>query len=74
MEITKETKLKELVDLYPWLKGELAGINEKFKMLSTPMGKVMLGRVTVGDMSNNSGMDADVLIARMTELIESHSL
>ena len=38
MEITKETKLSDLLDQYPWLKEELSKVNDKFKMLNTPIG------------------------------------
>ncbi len=32
MEITKETKLSDLLGQYPWLKEELSKVNDKFKM------------------------------------------
>ena len=62
MEITKETKLSDLVSQYPWLKEELSTVNDKFKMLNTPMGKVMMGKATISEMSKKSGMDADAII------------
>lgn len=31
MEITKDTKLKDLIRTYPWLKDEMAKVNDKFK-------------------------------------------
>ena len=40
MKIAKETKLTDLLDQYPWLKEEMSKINNKFKMLNTPMGKI----------------------------------
>lgn len=72
MEITKYTKLKDLVITYPWLKDEMAKVNDKFKMLNTPVGKVMLGKATITEMSKKSGMDADVLISRISDLIKAH--
>ncbi len=73
MTITKETKLKELLAEYPWLRGEVAKINDKFKMLNTPMGKIMLGKADISEMSKKSGMDADQIISKLNELIKSHS-
>lgn len=49
--ITKDTKLKDLLDEYSWLKDELVKLNGKFKMLNTPMAKVMLKKATISDMS-----------------------
>lgn len=72
MEITKDTKLKDLISTYPWLKDEMAKVNDKFKMLNTPVGKVMLGKATITEMSKKSGMDADVLISRISDLIRAH--
>lgn len=72
MNITKETKLKELLTEYPWLKDEIVKVNDKFRMLNTPMGKIMLGKADITEMSRKSGMDADTIISKLTELIRNH--
>lgn len=72
MQITRDTKLLDLINQYPWLKDELPKINEKFKMLNTPMGKIMMGKATIVEMSKKSGMDADTLIRKLHQLIGSH--
>ena len=72
MNITKDTKLKELLSEYPWLKDEISKINDKFKMLGTPMGKIMLGKADIAGMSKKSGMDAAEIISKLTELIRNH--
>ena len=72
MNINKDTKLSDLLTAYPWLKTELSTVNEKFKMVNTPMGKVMLKKTTIGDMSKRSGMDEAELIEKLTALIKSH--
>ena len=72
MEITKETKLADLIAQYPWLKAEMAKVNEKFKMLNTPVGKIMLGKATIAEMSKKSGMEAEAIIGKIKEIIENH--
>ena len=72
MEITKETKLSDLLGQYPWLKEELSNVNDKFRMLNTPMGKIMMGKATIAEMSKKSGMDADAIIGKICGLIEAH--
>ena len=72
MEITKETKLSDLVSQYPWLKEELSKGNDKFRMLNTPMGKIMMGRASISEMSKKFGMDADAIIGKIRELIDTH--
>ena len=71
MEITKETKLSDLLGQYPWLKEELSKVNNKFNMLNTPMGKIMMGKATIAEMSKRSGIDADVIIGKVSELIKA---
>ena len=70
--ITAETKLSDLIAQYPWLKEEMAKVNEKFKMLNSPVGKLMMGKATIAEMSKRSGMEMDVLIGRLNEIIENH--
>lgn len=72
MEITKDTRLDDLIAQYPWLKEEMAKVNEKFKMLNTPVGKIMLGKATIAEMSKKSGMEAEAIIERIMEIIENH--
>ena len=72
MEITKETKLSDLISRYPWLKEELSKVNDKFKMLNTPMGKIMMSKATIAEMSKKSGMDTDAMIGKIRDLIETH--
>ena len=70
--ITAETRLSDLIAQYPWLKEEMVKVNEKFKMLSSPVGKLMMGKATIAEMSKRSGMEMDVLIGRLNEIIENH--
>ncbi len=72
MNINKDTKLSDLLTAYPWLKAELSTVNEKFRMLNTPMGKVMLRKATIVEMSKRSGMNEAELIEKLMELIKSH--
>lgn len=71
MEITRETRLSDLINQYSWLKDELPKINDKFKMLNTPMGKIIMGKATIAEMSKKSSMDADTLIRKLQHLIGS---
>lgn len=72
MEITNKTKLKDLLSEYPWLKEEIVCINDKFKLLHTPLAKVMLGKADIKMMSEKVGMPEDVLIQKLAGIIASH--
>ncbi|WP_462274090.1 hypothetical protein [Filifactor alocis] len=73
MELTSKTKLKDLLEEYPWLKDEIIKVNDKFKLLHTPLAKVMLGKADLSMMSEKADMDVDVLIEKLKELIASHN-
>ena len=74
MELNRDTKLKDIVSAYPSLKTRLAEINPKFSLLNLPIGKVMIGKVTISDMSQRSGMDMNSLIDGIRKLIEEETL
>ena len=73
MELTSKTKLKDLLEKYPWLKDEIIKVNDKFKLLHTPLAKVMLGKTDLSMMGEKADMDVDVLIEKLKELIASHN-
>lgn len=66
--------MKDIVSAYPRLKTRLAEINPKFSLLNSPIGKVMIGKVTISDMSQRSGMDMNSLIDGIRKLIEEETL
>lgn len=74
MELNRDTKLKDIVSAYPSLKTRLAEINPKFSLLNLPIGKVMIGKVTISDMSQRSGMDMNSLIDGIRKLMEEETL
>ena len=68
-DITPQTRLKDLIKQYPELKNRLPEINPKFKMLNTPLGKIMMGKADVQTMSERSGMQLSELIEKLNALI-----
>ncbi|MGP1611562.1 MAG: DUF438 domain-containing protein [Catonella sp.] len=70
IEVTPDTKLTALLAACPHLKEELPKINSKFKMLNSPLGRVMIPKATVRIMSERSEMDLDELIKAIKEVVE----
>ena len=70
IEVTPDTKLTELLAICPQLKEELPKMNPKFKMLNSPLGRVMIPKATVKIMSERSEMDLNVLIESIKKVIE----
>lgn len=71
MELNKDTRLKDLLEAYPNIKARLSKVNPKFAMISSPMGKLMIPKATISDMSERSGMEIDALIDGLKKLMES---
>lgn len=69
MKVTGETRLKDLLATCPALKAELPKIHSSFKMLNTPLARVMIPKATVAIMSERSGMPLDDLIAAIEVFI-----
>lgn len=69
MIINENTKLSDLLKEYPDLKAKLTSISPKFKMPSTPLGKVMINKATIAEMSKRSGIPVDELIIKIEKLI-----
>ena len=73
MEINTATKLKDLLKEYPWLKDEAIKISEKFKILDSPLGKILLGKADIAELSKKSGLGTDEIIKKITELISKRN-
>ena len=72
LPLKSETKLSDLLAVYPWLKAELPSINPAFKMLQTPLARIMIPKATVSMMSERSQMPMDELIAAIEAKIKAH--
>lgn len=68
----KDTRLKDLIDKYPQLQKDLATVDSKFKLLQTPMAKIMISQATLGKMSSISGKNLDELIKEIAKLIRTY--
>ena len=64
-EITADTFLKDIFADYPELKDRMEEINPKFKMLKTPLARIMLPKATVKIASERTGMELTLLLAEI---------
>lgn len=73
MEINSQTKLTAILDKYPWLPDKLTKLDSRFKIIKTPIGKMMIKNATIADAVQKTGLQEDVLIAELQKLIAAHS-
>lgn len=71
LEITPETRVKDLLNTYPNLKQELPKLNKAFSMLNSPLARIIIPKANVQMMSERSGMDLDELIRALKSLTET---
>ena len=71
IDITPETKLKDIFEIYPMVKKELAKRYPSFKMLNSPLGKIMLKRATIQLAGERSGLGVDRMIKLIKDIITS---
>lgn len=72
MHITEDTQLKEILAAYPWLIEEASRLDDRFKLLNTPLGRMLLNRSTVADASRRVGFSSQQIIEEITKMIENH--
>ncbi len=72
MEITRTTKLADILAAYPWLPDELVKIDGRFKIIKTPIGKMMIKNATIADAVEKTGLQEDVLISELNKIISAH--
>lgn len=69
-EITSATKLSDLLKKYPDIKDKLIEINSKFKILNSPLAKIMIPLATIKTMAERSEMNESVLIEELNNFIK----
>ncbi|MEG2330806.1 MAG: PAS domain-containing protein [Bacteroides sp.] len=71
-ELSPGTRLKDLLKSYPKLMDDITQISPRFKMLRSPMAKVVLPVATLKMMSEQSGVPIDMLIEKISKLIDTY--
>ncbi len=73
MKITENTKLSEILNTYPDIKNELTTISDRFKMINSPIGKIMIQKATVKEMAGKAALTTEEIIAGLESLIAKHT-
>lgn len=73
MEINRNTKINNILTEYSWLPDELIKLDSRFKIIKTPIGKIMLKNATIADAVQKTGLQEEVLITELKKIIASHS-
>ena len=72
MTMNEKTKLSDILAANPWLSEELPKKDQRFAVINTLAGKMMLKTMTLGDLSRLSGETVPVLIQDLEKLVKKH--
>lgn len=73
MNYNDQTKLTEILAQYPWLPDELIQLDSRFKIVNTPIGKMMIKKATVADLSKKAGIPTEELLKKLQEMVDQHN-
>ena len=72
IELSASTRLQDLFKIYPKLRQDLPSMNSAFKMLNSPLARVIVPKATIAMMSERSGIPMDDILSMLKELIAKY--
>ena len=73
-QLNAETRLKDLEEAYPWLVDEVAGMDPRLKVAKTPVGRMLIRKSTVADVSRLSGYPVDKVLEELRKILAKHGI
>ena len=71
MNLGTDTKIKDILEAYPFIKDKLAKLDPSFKVLSLPLGDTVLGNLTIAEACNKVGIKPEDILEKIKGLIAS---
>ena len=68
----EHTKLYRIWEAYPWLSEVLPRVDKRFAVMNTAMGKILMKKTSVADLSKVAGLSSEELLQRLKREIERH--
>ena len=72
IELSANTRLQDLFKIYPKLRQDLPNMNPAFKMLNSPLARIIVPKATIAMMSERSGISLDDILSMLKELIAKY--
>ena len=72
MQLTEKTRLKDILNAYPWLIDEAVKIDGRFKALRSPLGRLLIAKADIAEASRRRGVDPETTIEKIEEMIRAH--
>lgn len=72
IELSADTRLQDLLKIYPQLRKDLPSMNSAFKTLNSPLARIIIPKATIAMMSKRSGVTLDDILSMLKELIAKY--
>lgn len=72
IELSASTRLQDLFKIYPQLRKDLPSMNSAFKMLNSPLARIIIPKATIAMMSERSGISLDDILLILKKLIAKY--
>ena len=70
MDLTRDTRVGDILEKYPWLKDELIKMDDRFRVIEAPMADKVMKKATLDDASGMFGMSVEEMIGSLGNMIE----
>ena len=71
-KLNASTKIKELMADYPWLLDEAIKMDERFKMVNTPLGKRLIKNASIADLAKYGKINVEDVVNEIEKMIANH--
>ena len=72
LEITENTKLADILREYPWIADEAMRLSDQLKIINTPLGRMIIARARISDISKRTGFPPEQIIGKINEVIAAY--
>lgn len=72
MEIHENTRLADLLAANPWLPEVAVKIDDRLRIVNTPLGRMLIRKYTIADVSRRTGYATADIIREIQKVIDDH--
>ncbi len=74
LALSEDTPLQDIMAAYPWLKDEAIRLDDRFKLLDSPLARLLLKKATIKDASCRTGFPVSKIIAQINKMVDGHTV
>ncbi len=72
LNIDAKTKVKDILNEYPWLTEELPKYDKRLEVLNNPLARLAISGMSLEAVADKAGMKPDEIVSMLKNLIAEH--